>query len=85
MVNYCHVYGCSNIGSREVDRSFFRIPAVIRNQGEVCKELSTNPACGTLQYLRQFVGGRHIVVSLVEMVRGGIDINSVTLIYDLCR
>jgi len=43
----------------------------------------TNPACGTLQCLLQFVGGRHIVVSLVVMVCEGIDINSVTLVYDL--
>ena len=40
MVNYCKVIGCTNRSDREIDRKFFRLPAVIANQGEECRKLS---------------------------------------------
>ncbi|XP_077866052.1 uncharacterized protein LOC144353333 [Saccoglossus kowalevskii] len=40
MVNYCNVYGCHKRSDRETDRSFYRLPSVITNQGTECEELS---------------------------------------------
>ncbi|KAI0237042.1 hypothetical protein LSAT2_012488 [Lamellibrachia satsuma] len=60
MVNYCNVYGCSNKGDREVDRSFFRIPAVIRNQGEVCETLSSRRRRQWLANLNQDFTGKNL-------------------------
>ena len=40
MVNFCAIYGCSNRSNRETNKSFYRLPAVIRNQGERTEELS---------------------------------------------
>ncbi len=41
MVNFCAVYGCGSRGDRD-KKSFFRIPAVIKNQGERTLQLSTS-------------------------------------------
>uniref|UniRef100_A0A8C5GX67 Uncharacterized LOC114473450 n=1 Tax=Gouania willdenowi TaxID=441366 RepID=A0A8C5GX67_GOUWI len=40
MVNFCAVFGCSNTAKPGVQKSFFRIPAVITTQGEKTEELS---------------------------------------------
>lgn len=39
MVNYCAVIGCTSSGGRD-KVSFYRLPAIITNQGERTKELS---------------------------------------------
>lgn len=40
MVNFCAVIGCSNRADRDKSTSFFRLPAVITNQGEETRERS---------------------------------------------
>lgn len=40
MVVFCAVIGCSNKGGRGDGISFFRLPAVVKNQGEKTQELS---------------------------------------------
>ncbi len=40
MVNFCNCIGCWNRLSRNKDKSFFRLPAGIHNQGEQTKALS---------------------------------------------
>uniref|UniRef100_A0A8C4R0J6 THAP-type domain-containing protein n=1 Tax=Eptatretus burgeri TaxID=7764 RepID=A0A8C4R0J6_EPTBU len=37
---FCAVLGCSNRASREKDRSFYRVPGIITNQGTQTEELS---------------------------------------------
>ncbi|KAI2668178.1 THAP domain-containing protein 11 [Labeo rohita] len=40
MVNYCHVLGCTNRSDREKHLEYYRLPKVITNQEEECKNLS---------------------------------------------
>ena len=40
MVNFCAVYGCSNKSSKEKEKSFHRIPKVVKNQGRDILKLS---------------------------------------------
>ena len=40
MVNFCAIVGCSNRGDREKNKSYYRLPAVIHNQGAATEELS---------------------------------------------
>jgi hypothetical protein len=39
MVNYCAIIGCTRTGGRD-KVSFFRLPAIITNQGEKTQEMS---------------------------------------------
>ena len=40
MVNYCRVLGCHNRSDRETQLQYYRLPKVIKNQGEECERLS---------------------------------------------
>ena len=40
MVNFCAVVGCSSRSNRDKEKSFYRLPAVITNQGKQTQELS---------------------------------------------
>ena len=60
MVNYCNVYGCANKFDREADRSFFRLPAVILNQGDVCEQLSRRRRRQWLSNLNQDFMGKNL-------------------------
>ena len=40
MVNFCAVYSCSNKLSKEKEKSFHRIPKVVKNQGRDILKLS---------------------------------------------
>lgn len=40
MVLKCAIIGCSNRKDREKDLNFYRLPAVIKNQGSECEKLS---------------------------------------------
>ena len=40
MVNFCAIVGCANRGDRDKGKSFYRLPAVIHNQGAATEELS---------------------------------------------
>jgi hypothetical protein len=37
MINFCAVYGCSNRSNRNIEYSFFRLPAVKANVGQETK------------------------------------------------
>ena len=37
-----NVYDCTNKSDREADRSFFRLRAIVLNQGDVCEQLSVD-------------------------------------------
>ncbi|KAH3890144.1 hypothetical protein DPMN_014216 [Dreissena polymorpha] len=41
MVLKCGVYGCSNKADREEGLQYFRLPAIITNQGSLAEKLST--------------------------------------------
>ena len=40
MPSFCAVFGCSNRHDRENDRSYYRLPKVIKHQGEKTQQLS---------------------------------------------
>ena len=40
MVNFCAMVGCGNRSTRKKDKSFYRLPAVVTNQGAQTEELS---------------------------------------------
>lgn len=40
MVNFCAVNGCSSRADRDRANSFYRLPAIITNQGEETRERS---------------------------------------------
>ena len=40
MVNFCAVVGCSSRSNRDKEKGFYRLPAVITNQGKQTQELS---------------------------------------------
>ena len=40
MVRFCAVVGCGNRSNRDKDKSFYRLPAVVTNQGAHTEELS---------------------------------------------
>ena len=40
MVHLCAIENCSNRSNREKEKSYFRIPKVIENQGEIVKNVS---------------------------------------------
>ena len=40
MVKFCAVVGCGNRSNRDKDKSFYRLPAVVTNQGAHTEELS---------------------------------------------
>ncbi|XP_041376934.1 uncharacterized protein LOC121389396 [Gigantopelta aegis] len=60
MVNYCNVLQCHNRSDRETDRSFYRIPAIIRNQGQACETLSSQRRLKWLSRLNQDFTGKNL-------------------------
>ena len=40
MVNFCAIVGCANRAGRDKDKSFYRLPAIIKNQGAQTEQLS---------------------------------------------
>ena len=78
MVNSCSVLGCSNRSTRETGKSFFRIPKIIKNQGEQAEKLSAerrqrwldsinrndwNPEVGHWRVCSDhFVSGKHFLL-----------------------
>ena len=40
MVNFCAIVGCVNRAGRDKDKSFYRLPAIIKNQGAQMEQLS---------------------------------------------
>ncbi|XP_041347756.1 uncharacterized protein LOC121367563 isoform X1 [Gigantopelta aegis] len=60
MVNYCNVLQCHNRSNRETDRSFYRIPAIIRNQGQACETLSSQRRLKWLSRLNQDFTGKNL-------------------------
>ena len=34
MVNFCAVFNCGNLASREKEKSYFRFPGIVSNNGE---------------------------------------------------
>ncbi|XP_052760825.1 uncharacterized protein LOC128203467 [Mya arenaria] len=60
MVIKCSVIGCSNRKDREKDLQYYRIPAVIKNQGDECERLSTNRRRQWLAQLGQSFENKNI-------------------------
>ena len=40
MVNFCAIVGCANRAGRDKDKSFYHLPAIIKNQGAQTEQLS---------------------------------------------
>ena len=40
MVNFCAIVGCANRAGRDKDKSFYRLPAIIKNRGAQTEQLS---------------------------------------------
>ncbi|WAR07398.1 hypothetical protein MAR_017356 [Mya arenaria] len=60
MIIKCSVIGCSNRKDREKDLQYYRIPAVIKNQGDECERLSTNRRRQWLAQLGQSFENKNI-------------------------
>ncbi|XP_045205950.2 uncharacterized protein LOC123558138 [Mercenaria mercenaria] len=41
MVVKCSIFGCTNRKDHETDLEYYRLPAVVTNQGEECEKLSS--------------------------------------------
>ena len=84
MVNFCAVFGCSNRSNRETNKSFYRLPKEVKNQGEDGRILSKlrrdkwlsainrkdlNPESTHIRICSDhFLSGKKQVISLVIMV-----------------
>lgn len=53
MVNFCAVVGCTNRSNREKSKSFYRLPAVVKNQGKETHVLSAKRRAVWLSRLRR--------------------------------
>ena len=60
MVNYCRVYGCTNRSDREKHLEFYRLPKVIKNQGDACQKLSEERRRLWLAKLNQDFKGKNL-------------------------
>ena len=60
MVNYCRVNGCHNRSDRDSDKSFYRLPEIIKNQGEKTEELSEERRRLWLARLDQDLSGKNL-------------------------
>ena len=60
MVNYCNVYGCYNRSDREKDLSFFRLPAIVKNQGSEHENLCADRRRLWLASLKQDFTGKNL-------------------------
>lgn len=59
MVNYCRVVGCHNRSDRETHLQFYRLPKVIKNQGEQCGKLSDDRRRAWIASLNQNFSGKN--------------------------
>ena len=53
MVNFCAVYGCSNRSTREKDRSYFRLPAIITRPNDEKQALNKERRATWLARIRR--------------------------------
>lgn len=60
MVNYCRVLGCNNRPDRDRHLQFYRLPKVIRNQGEQCRRLSEERRRLWIAKLNQDLKGKNL-------------------------
>uniref|UniRef100_A0A8C1JC12 THAP-type domain-containing protein n=1 Tax=Cyprinus carpio TaxID=7962 RepID=A0A8C1JC12_CYPCA len=60
MVNYCRVSGCTNRTDREKHLEYYRLPKVIKNQGEECQRLSEERRRLWLAKLNQDLRGKNL-------------------------
>lgn len=60
MVNYCRVIGCHNRSDRETQLQYYRLPKVIKNQGEEWESLSAQRRRLWLARLQQNVEGKNL-------------------------
>ncbi|XP_041843948.1 uncharacterized protein LOC121641751 [Melanotaenia boesemani] len=60
MVNYCRVFGCTNRSDRQKHLEFYRLPKVIKNQGEECQKLSEERRRLWLAKLNQDLRGKNL-------------------------
>ncbi|XP_039548095.1 uncharacterized protein LOC120493510 [Pimephales promelas] len=60
MVNYCRVSGCTNRTDREKHLNYYRLPKVIKNQGEECQKLSEERRRLWLAKLNQDLRGKNL-------------------------
>ncbi|KAL3888493.1 hypothetical protein ACJMK2_000860 [Sinanodonta woodiana] len=60
MVNYCRVVGCHNRSDRETHLKYYRLPKVVKNQGEECVKLSEERRRLWLARLQQNFDGKNI-------------------------
>ncbi|XP_046873681.1 uncharacterized protein LOC124466062 isoform X2 [Hypomesus transpacificus] len=60
MVNYCRVAGCTNRTDREKHLEYYRLPKVIKNQGEECQRLSEERRRLWLTKLNQDLRGKNL-------------------------
>ena len=60
MVNYCRVLGCHNRSDRETQLQYYRLPKVIKNQGEECERLSDKRRRLWIARLQQNFSGKNL-------------------------
>ena len=53
MVNFCAIVGCANRAGRDKDKSFYRLPAIIKNQGAQMEQLSERRLWNWLAAIRR--------------------------------
>ena len=60
MVNYCRVNGCYSKSDREKDKSFYRLPEIIKNQCDKTEKLSEERRRLWLASLHQDFSGKNL-------------------------